>query len=249
MLAAGKVRHIQPYMAYGPPGPDSVAFFRDALPDEVRLLEAWWPDFGDCLYGAIDQLLTLGHASAVVLNSDSPTLPTSLLVETAEVLSHPGDRAVLGPSTDGGYYLLGLKARHRRLFEDITWSTDQVAEQTLARAAEIGLSVHLLPAWYDVDDAQSLSVLYGELFEDRPFSRRHERHRAASSDPPDAHAAGPQRSRHPPRYCSPTRHRGRRRLSGGSDEVRASQRGRKQRHAGTHPRPTSPSTRAATSKA
>jgi len=181
MLAAGKVWHIQPYMAYGPPGPESVAFFRDALPDEVELLEAWWPDFGDCLYGAIDQLLTLGHASAVVLNSDSPTLPTSLLVETAEVLSQPGDRAVLGPSTDGGYYLLGLKARHRRLFEDVTWSTDRVAEQTLARAAEIGLSVHLLPAWYDVDDAQSLSVLYGELFEDRPFSRRHDRHRAASS--------------------------------------------------------------------
>ena len=118
ILAAGKVRHIQPYMAYGPPGPEFVAFFRDTLPGEVGLLEAWWPDFGDCLYGAIDQLLTLGHASAVVLNSDSPTLPTSLLVETAEVLSHPGDRAVLGPSTDGGYYLLGLKARHRRLFED-----------------------------------------------------------------------------------------------------------------------------------
>jgi len=181
ILAAGKVRPIRPYMAYGPPGPDSVAFFRDALPDEVRLIEAWWPDFGDCLYGAIDQLLTLGHASAVVLNSDSPTLPTALLVETAEVLSHPGDRAVLGPSTDGGYYLLGLKARHRRLFEDVTWSTDQVADQTLARATEIGLAVHLLPAWYDVDDAQSLSVLYGELFEDRPFSRRHRRYHATSS--------------------------------------------------------------------
>jgi hypothetical protein len=76
---------------------------------------------------------------------------------------------------------IGLKARHRRLFEDIAWSTDRVAEHTLARAAEIGLAVHLLPAWYDVDDAQSLSVLYGELFEDRPFSRRHDRHRAASS--------------------------------------------------------------------
>ena len=64
---------------------------------------------------------------------------------------------MLGPSTDGGYYLLGLKARHRRMFEEITWSTDRVAEQTLARAAEIGLDVHLLPAWYDVDDVESLS--------------------------------------------------------------------------------------------
>ena len=153
----------------------------DVLPPDVRLLEAWWPDFGSCLYGAIDQLLELGHTSAVVLNSDSPTLPTSLLVATAEMLAQPGDRAVLGPSTDGGYYLLGLKSRHRRLFQDIAWSTDQVAGQTLARAAEIGLAVHLLPAWYDVDDAQSLSVLYGELFEDRPFARGLDRHRAAFS--------------------------------------------------------------------
>jgi uncharacterized protein len=178
ILTAAQSRPIRPYMAYGPPGRDSVAFFRDALPPDVGLIEAWWPDFGNCLYGAIDRLLAFGHGSAVVLNSDSPTLPTSLLVESAEVLSQPGDRAVLGPSTDGGYYLLGLKTRHRRLFEDIVWSTDQVAEQTLARAAEIGLRVHLLPAWYDVDDAQSLSVLYGELFEDRPFARGLDRHRA-----------------------------------------------------------------------
>ena len=79
------------------------------------------------------------------------------------------------------YVIPEEEARHRRLFEEVTWSTDLVAEQTLARAAEIGLSVHLLPAWYDVDDAKSLSVLYGELFEDRPFSRRHDRHHAASS--------------------------------------------------------------------
>ena len=181
ILAAAQIRPIQPYIAYGPPGPNSVAFFRDVLPTGVRLIEAWWPDFGSCLYGAIDQLLAFGHASAVVLNSDSPTLPTSLLVETAEVLAQPGDRAVLGPSTDGGYYLLGLKSRHRRLFEDIAWSTDQVADQTLARAAEIGLAVHLLPPWYDVDDAQSLIVLYGELFEDRLITRGRDRHRAAFS--------------------------------------------------------------------
>jgi uncharacterized protein len=181
ILAAAHVRPIQPYMACGPPGPGSIAFFRDALPHDIRLVEAWWPDFGSCLYGAIDRLLEFGHASAVVLNSDSPTLPTSLLVETAEVLAQPGDRVVIGPSTDGGYYLLGVKSRHRRLFQDIAWSTDQVARQTLARAAEIELRVHLLPAWYDVDDAQSLSVLYGELFEDRPFAQGLDRHRAAFS--------------------------------------------------------------------
>ena len=79
------------------------------------------------------------------------------------MLAQPGDRAVLGPSIDGGYYLLGVKQPHRRLFEDIAWSTEQVARQTLERAAEIGLRVHVLPPWYDVDDASSLDTLQAEL--------------------------------------------------------------------------------------
>ena len=98
-----------------------------------------------------------------MLNSDSPTLPTAFLVETAAVLARPGDRAVLGPSSDGGYYLLGLKAAHRRVFEDIAWSTERVAQQTLDRAREIDLDVHVLPVWYDVDDADGLRRLGSEL--------------------------------------------------------------------------------------
>jgi len=155
---------IQGYMAYGPPGAQQ--FFADHLPGEIGLIESWLPNFGDCLFKAINGLFAAGHASAVVLNSDSPTLPTSLLVETAEMLARPGDRAVLGPSTDGGYYLLGIKQAHRRLFDDIDWSTDRVAGQTLERAQEIGLDVHCLPTWYDVDDSQALRQLHAELFED-----------------------------------------------------------------------------------
>jgi hypothetical protein len=107
----------------------------------------------------------------VVLNSDSPTLPTGFLVETAAALARPGDRAVLGPSSDGGYYLLGLKAAHRHMFENIAWSTDQVAKQTLERAREIGLDVHRLPVWYDVDDVDGLRRLRAEL-SDRPDAGR-----------------------------------------------------------------------------
>ena len=182
ILEAGRQRDIHGYMAYGPPGSGSVDFFRDEISASVRLIEAWSADFGDCLYGAIGQLLALGHASAVVLNSDSPTLPTSLLLEAAELLSRPGDRIVLGPSTDGGYYLLGAKARHRRLFQDVSWSTEHVARQSRERAAEVGLPVHLLPAWYDVDDADSLRMLYSELFEGWSFATGLRRYRAASSE-------------------------------------------------------------------
>ena len=74
---------------------------------------------------------------------------------------------MLGPSSDGGYYLLGLKAAHRRMFEDIAWSTERVAEQTLERAREIGLDVHILPAWYDVDDTDGLRRLNAELSGER----------------------------------------------------------------------------------
>ena len=160
LLLAGRAASIEAFMAYGPPGAEK--FFRDTLP-AVGLIEAWLPNFGDCLLHAIQEILVRGHGAAVVLNSDSPTLPTSLLTETAEVLARSGDRAVLGPSSDGGYYLLGLKQAHHRMFEDIAWSTGRVAEQTLMRAKEINLEVHMLPAWYDVDDLDSLRTLHAEL--------------------------------------------------------------------------------------
>ena len=167
---------VKGYMAFGPPG--SEAFFADILPASIGRFEAWYPNFGDCLFAAIEQLMGRGHTGAVVLNSDSPTLPTTLLVETAEVLGRPGDRVVLGPSTDGGYYLLGVKAAHRRLFEDVAWSTDAVARQTSERAAELGLDVHVLPVWYDVDDAASLRVLKAELCDGVAFANGLTPHRA-----------------------------------------------------------------------
>jgi uncharacterized protein len=175
VLADAQVRATQDvaivgYAAYGPPG--STDFFRGILPSSIGPIEAWLPNFGDCLFHTIGEILSRGHRSAVVLNSDSPTLPTEFLVETAEVLARPGDRAVLGPSIDGGYYLLGLKHAYARMFEDITWSTERVAGQTLARAREIGLDVHRLPAWYDVDDVDALKRLDAELRADVETCRR-----------------------------------------------------------------------------
>jgi rSAM/selenodomain-associated transferase 1 len=176
--AAAQMADIRGYMAFGPPGSEN--FFKDNLGAEVGLIEVWLPDFGDCLYTAIDRLLAF-HGAAVVLNSDSPTLPTAILAETAHVLAQPGDRAVIGPSTDGGYYLLGIKQRHRGLFERVSWSTEHVMRQTLQRADELGIDVHVLPPWYDVDDRESLKLLGAELFEGLSFSTTHHRHSARHS--------------------------------------------------------------------
>src|ERR1700691_5956988 len=170
---AGPAAGIAGYAAYGPPGSED--FFRRSLPRSIGLIGAWMPNFGDCLFHTIREILACGHGSAVVLNSDSPTLPTALLIETAAALARPGDRAVLGPSSDGGYYLLRLKAAPRHMFEDIAWSTQRVAAQTLERAREIGLEVHRLPVWYDVDDIDGLRRLYCELCGDE-LGRRSSTH-------------------------------------------------------------------------
>jgi rSAM/selenodomain-associated transferase 1 len=166
--AASRKASIAGYVAFGPP--EARGFFEDILPNGIGLIEAWHPCFGDCLMTALAQILERGHENAVVLNSDSPTLPASLLSETAQVLARPGERIVLGPADDGGYYLLGLKAVHARLFQDIAWSTEHVASQTLERAAELSLPVHRLPAWYDVDDGRALRLLRAELFEGASFA-------------------------------------------------------------------------------
>ncbi len=164
--AAARGAALSGYMAYGPPGEDS---FFDFLPDGVGLVEAWRDTFGDTLAQAFAGVMRRGHTAACLVNADSPTLPPAVLAEAALMLQAPGERLVLGPSTDGGYYLIGARRLYPKLFSDIAWSTAAVFEQTLDRAAGLGLDVCVLPAWYDVDDSASLDILRGELFGGMPF--------------------------------------------------------------------------------
>jgi rSAM/selenodomain-associated transferase 1 len=161
LLHAGREVPIAPHVAFGPAG--SEPFFRDCLPANLPLIECSLPHFGDCLDRAITEQLRRGHVAACVLNADSPTLPTRLLVQAARALTGPDDAVVIGPSTDGGYYLLGVRRAHRRLFEEIDWSTPRVLDQTLQRAAELDLRVTILEEWYDVDDAAALERLRTDL--------------------------------------------------------------------------------------
>jgi uncharacterized protein len=168
IVAASEQASIAAFAAFGPP--QLKAFFQNNLPPAIGLIEAWYPTLGECLFSALAEMLDRGYFGAVVLNSDSPTLPVSFLLETVDVLRQPGERIVLGPAVDGGYYLLGVKGKHQHLFEDIAWSTEHVAQQTLSRAEQLDLPAHLLPEWYDVDDLGSLEVLRAELFYGRPFA-------------------------------------------------------------------------------
>src|SRR5438876_9013187 len=142
---------------------DAGAFLHDLLPDGFKLMAQQGETLGDRLINAAAELLSNGFASVCLINSDSPTLPSEILKTAALLLAQDGDRVVLGPSEDGGYYLIGLKRPHRQLFERIAWSTADVLAHTIERAADINLPVELLPTWYDVDDAASLRLLCKEL--------------------------------------------------------------------------------------
>lgn len=175
IVAAARLAPIFGLVAYAPAG--SVGSFDGTVADGIDfvladgtsdLLSAMPSDvqgFGRCLLHAVQAMLARGFAAACVLNSDSPTLPTRYLVDAAHALLAPGDRVVLGPADDGGYYLLGLKAPHARLFADIAWSTDGVAEATRERARELGLEIVQLPRWYDIDDRASLARLARETID------------------------------------------------------------------------------------
>ncbi len=138
--------------------------FREGLPRDFLLLAQRGAHLGERLFHAVVDLLAAGFHSVCLVNADSPTLPSSLLREAVAALQAPGDRVVLGPASDGGYYLIGLKRAHRRLFEEISWSEPSVFAETVERARELSLEVHRLAEWYDVDDRHSLRLLCQELF-------------------------------------------------------------------------------------
>jgi rSAM/selenodomain-associated transferase 1 len=173
LAAAGRSAAIDGYIAFAPAG--SEASFAPVIAPGTRCVladgsmdaPAGVVGFGRCLLQAARALFARGYGAVGLLNSDSPNLPAGLIVEAARLLAEPGDRAVLGPATDGGYYLLGMKAPHPELFAGIDWSTERVAAQTRAAAHRRGLALAELAAWHDVDDPASLAQLLRDLDVDR----------------------------------------------------------------------------------
>ncbi|WP_459674977.1 TIGR04282 family arsenosugar biosynthesis glycosyltransferase [Acidisoma sp. 7E03] len=171
---------IARYAAYAPAGTE--AGIAPHLAAETPLIlahgQAGAPPgiegFGRCLLDAILGQFARGHASACVLSSDTPNLPTAALIAAARSLAEGDERrVVLGACDDGGYYLLGMTVPHAGLFADIAWSTETVAEATRQRARALGLDVVELEPWYDIDDATALHRLLGDTSGyAAPFTRR-----------------------------------------------------------------------------
>jgi uncharacterized protein len=137
------------------------AYFEQITPPGALLLPVQGSSIGECLSKVLQSLLNMGFAKAVALNADGPSLPPEYLRQSVDLLD--AHDLVLGPSSDGGYYLIGMKKFFPEVFEDITWSTESVLAQTLVRAESLGLRSALAPEWYDVDTAKEVWRLAAEL--------------------------------------------------------------------------------------
>src|SRR5436309_13283627 len=106
------------------------AAYTDILAVDFKLLPQRGEEFGERLYFAAEDLFKCGFESVCLIDSDSPTVSAASFSSAVVGLMKPGDRVVLGPSEDGGYYLIGLKKPHRELFERLDWSTERGLDQT-----------------------------------------------------------------------------------------------------------------------
>lgn len=105
-------------------------------------------DLGDRMLNAF-QLAFEKHQKVVIIGSDCASLTPAILQDAFDQLDH--FPFVIGPATDGGYYLLGMKAPEPALFQHMEWSTDRVLPTTLDRIRNLGKLYHLLPELSDID--------------------------------------------------------------------------------------------------
>jgi hypothetical protein len=164
------LRDAQPVLAYVPA--DAQAEFAALAPD-FTLVAQQGPDLGARLRTSLATLLARGHRGALAIDSDTPTLPTSLLQRAVDVMADPTVDVVLGPTEDGGYYLIGMRAVRDELFAGIAWSTPRVMAETLRRAAAARLRTVRLAPWFDVDTPDDLRRLQASLGDLRDAAPAH----------------------------------------------------------------------------
>jgi uncharacterized protein len=141
--------------------PSDVSGFFSRLNDEFAL-EIFFQagnSLGEKMANAFQDRFVEGYEQVVIIGSDSPSLPVAII----EQALNSEKELTLGPSTDGGYYLIGMSGKLVNVFEGVDWGSDKVLAQTLERVKKSGCSLELLPPWYDVDRPEDLKFLQTHL--------------------------------------------------------------------------------------
>jgi rSAM/selenodomain-associated transferase 1 len=162
----------QPVMSYAPASGEM--FFSELVPDWTRLPQDG-VDLGARMHNCFTQLLMQGYDHVLLTGSDLPTLPRHILNQAIHLAADPQIDVILGPSEDGGYYLIGLRTPCPALFESMIWSTSEVLVETVRRATRLGLHIAYLPTWYDIDTPADLIRLQAALTQPYTHALHHTR--------------------------------------------------------------------------
>jgi hypothetical protein len=154
------VAGVRPIVAYAPV---EARLDFEALAPGFALIAQRGGDLGERQGALVEDILAAGHDAALLIGTDSPTLPPETIDEAVSLVMAPDVDVVLGPTEDGGYYLVGVRAACPALFEAMPWSTSAVLSLTLDRARRLGLRAVCLSTWYDVDTGADLARLESDL--------------------------------------------------------------------------------------
>lgn len=135
------------------------------LRTETTYVEQTGADLGERMSNAFEFAFAGNSDAVIVIGTDSPTVPAEYLERAFEFLEDESD-VVLGATTDGGFYLIGLRKNYPELFENVRWSSAQVFEQTMKNAERLKLRAAQIPAWFDVDVPPDLARLRKETSSD-----------------------------------------------------------------------------------
>ena len=152
-------------IAYTPP--EGLNTLQTLIGEDSVYIPQVGASLGERLIAAARWAHNQGYAKFLFVGSDSPTLPIEYVERALDLLESRD--VVIGPSVDGGYYLIGFSKHGASLsiptiFEEITWSTNVVFRQTLGKLQGIHAQLGLLPPWYDVDTPTGLQLLRDHLF-------------------------------------------------------------------------------------
>ena len=155
-----KIRQVDNADCFVGISPSNISGFFNRIEDSgTRLFIQQGKDLGDKMRQAFVDRFSDGYKKVVIIGSDSPSLPVSYI---NQALNSDKD-LMLGPSTDGGYYLIAMTGKVSEVFDGIAWGTEQVLDETLNRVKKAGVSLELLPVWYDVDFPEDLKFLKTHL--------------------------------------------------------------------------------------
>jgi uncharacterized protein len=145
------------YLVYAPGS--AAPLMKQLAPPNFRCLAQRGGDLGERMSAAFIDLWQLGHCRVVLIGSDLPALPLTIMETAFDLLAASAGQVILGPSRDGGYYLVGMNQPTPEMFQNMTWSHDQVLAQTTDKLGELGIQPALLPEWFDIDSFEDLKQL------------------------------------------------------------------------------------------